>query len=94
MKRPDFARGLKRVRTSRGLTQEDFSDVSSRIYVSLLERGLKNPTLDKIAGLSEVMEIHPLSLLALSYLLADKRGDLDRLLSQVRKEVEEILDQE
>lgn len=94
MKRPDFARSLKRVRTARGLTQEDFSDVSSRIYVSLLERGLKNPSLDKIAGLSEVMQIHPLSLLALSYLLADKRNDLDRLLAQVRKEVEEILDQE
>lgn len=94
MKRPDFARGLKRVRTARGLTQEDFSDVSSRIYVSLLERGLKNPSLDKIAGLSEVMQIHPLSLLALSYLLADKHNDLDRLLAQVRKEVEEILDQE
>lgn len=94
MKRPDFARGLKRVRMSRGLTQEDFSEVSSRIYVSQLERGLKNPTLDKISGLSEVMEIHPLSLLVLSYLLADKRGDLDRLLSQVRMEVGEILDQE
>ena len=93
MKRSNFARGLKCARTARGLTQEDFSEVSSRIYVSLLERGLKNPTLDKINGLSEVMEIHPLSLLALSYLLSDKRNDLDKLLTQVRKEVTEILDQ-
>lgn len=42
-----FVSALKHARHTHGLTQEDFSDVSSRTYVSTLERGLKNPTLDK-----------------------------------------------
>jgi transcriptional regulator with XRE-family HTH domain len=43
-----FAKALRHARKSRGLTQEDFSDVSSRTYMSTLERGKKSPTLDKI----------------------------------------------
>ncbi len=35
-----FSLALKRLRTRRGLTQEDFSFVSSRTYLSTMERGL------------------------------------------------------
>lgn len=87
-----LAKSLKRIREVRDLTQEDFSEVSSRVYISQLERGMKNPTLEKISQLSEVMEIHPLTLVALTYLMADKRLDLDGLLERVRGEVDEILD--
>ena len=34
-----FARALKQARKQKGLSQESFSDVSSRTYVSTLERG-------------------------------------------------------
>lgn len=62
---------LKTVRRGRGLTQEDFSSVSSRTYLSMLERGLQSPTLDKLQELSEVLEIHPLTILSLAYMKRD-----------------------
>jgi transcriptional regulator with XRE-family HTH domain len=63
-----FGAGLQRARKSRGLTQEDFSMVSSRTYLSSLERGKKSPTISKIEEIASVIGIHPLSLLALAYL--------------------------
>lgn len=63
-----FGAGLQLARKSRGLTQEDFSIVSSRTYLSSLERGQKSPTISKIEEIASVIGIHPLSLLALAYL--------------------------
>jgi transcriptional regulator with XRE-family HTH domain len=62
-----FGAGLQRARKSRGLTQEDFAVVSSRTYLSSLERGLKAPTITKIEELAAVIGVHPLALLALAY---------------------------
>lgn len=62
--RYSLAKALKTVRKARGLSQEAFSDVSSRTYMSTLERDLKSPTLHKLSELCEVMEIHPLTLLS------------------------------
>lgn len=66
-----LARALKTVRKVRDLSQEAFSDVSSRTYMSTLERVLKSPTLNKLIELREVMEIHPLTLLNLAYVSND-----------------------
>lgn len=74
-----FSVALKNLRNSKKLTQEDFSQVSSRTYLSTLERGLKSPTLDKVADLASVMEIHPLTLLVDSYLYADPSLSLEKL---------------
>lgn len=84
-----LAKALKTVRKARGLSQEAFSDVSSRTYMSTLERDLKSPTLSKLADLCEVMEIHPLTLLMLAY-AGDSPGKADELLAQVRQELDEI----
>ena len=62
-----FPAALKTIRKARGLSQEAFSNVSSRTYMSSLERGLKSPTLSKVAELCEVMDVHPLTLLTLAY---------------------------
>lgn len=70
-----FAAALKQARSAKRLTQEDFSNVSSRTYVSTLERGLKNPTLDKIEDLAGVMRLHPLTLITLAYMI--ERNDID-----------------
>lgn len=59
-----FAKALRKARRSRGPTQEDFSEVSNRTYLSTLERGQKSPTLDKIDAISQTIGIHFLSLLA------------------------------
>ncbi|VFR49789.1 Transcriptional regulator, PbsX family [plant metagenome] len=69
------------------MSQEAFSNVSSRTYMSTLERDLKSPTISKLAELCEVMEVHPLTLLTLAY-AGDSTQQLDKLLVQVRQEIE------
>jgi transcriptional regulator with XRE-family HTH domain len=82
-----FPAALKTVRKARGLSQEAFSDVSSRTYMSSLERGLKSPTLSKVAELCEVMDVHPLTLLTLAY-----GGDssVSEVIERVRRELAAI----
>lgn len=82
-----FGQALKQFRLAKGLTQEDFSSISSRTYLSTLERGLKCPTLDKLEGLASVMDVHPLSVLAATYHLKGDAGDLEALLARIRAEV-------
>lgn len=85
-----LATAIRTVRKARGLSQEAFSDVSSRTYMSSLERDLKSPTLHKLTELCEVMEVHPLTLLTLAY-AGDSPHKVDQLLAQVRQELEAIL---
>jgi transcriptional regulator with XRE-family HTH domain len=85
-----FAGALKQARKNKGLTQEDFSDVSSRTYVSTLERGLKAPTIDKVEDLTSVMGIHPLTLLTLTYMIERNELDSAELLGLVTKELSQL----
>ena len=85
-----LARALKAVRKARGLSQEAFSDVSSRTYMSTLERDLKSPTLSKLAELCEVMEV-PLTLLTLAYTENDQHKT-SQLLDQVQRELDAIIE--
>lgn len=85
-----LAKAIRTVRKARGLSQEAFSDVSSRTYMSSLERNLKSPTLHKLTELCEVMEVHPLTLLTLAY-AGDSPRKADQLLAQVRQELEAVL---
>lgn len=85
-----LAAALRTIRKARGLSQEAFSDVSSRTYLSSLERDLKSPTLNKLTELCEVMGVHPLTLLTLAY-AGQHATDTDQLLAQVRRELEAIL---
>jgi len=85
-----LAKALKTVRKARGLSQEAFSDVSSRTYMSTLERDLKSPTMHKLAELCEVMEVHPVTLLTLAY-AGNSTRKTDELLAQVRQQLEAVL---
>lgn len=85
--KPSLAAALRTIRKARGLSQEAFSDVSSRTYLSSLERDLKSPTLHKLTELCKVMDVHPLTLLTLAY-ASNNSAEIDRLLAQVRKELE------
>jgi transcriptional regulator with XRE-family HTH domain len=84
---------MRAARRAVGTRQDEFDMVSSRTYVSALERGIKSPTLPKVDDLATVLQIHPLSLLTLSYLqgLGDSTSSLDKLLAGVRSEVLRIL---
>lgn len=81
-----FGKALRIARKSKSLSQEDFSDTSSRTYLSSLERGLKSPTLEKIDGLAGKMGIHPMTLLTLTYLAKDGDADLSNLLKLIEDE--------
>jgi len=84
-----LAKALKTVRKARGLSQEAFSKVSSRTYMSTLERDLKSPTISKLNELCDVMKVHPLTLLTLTY-ADDSVYTTDQLLAQVRQELDVI----
>jgi transcriptional regulator with XRE-family HTH domain len=84
-----FPAALKNVRKARGLSQEAFSDVSSRTYLSSLERGLKSPTLNKIGELCDVMDVHPLTLLMMAY-AGTSKGSADKLFARIRSEIDAI----
>ncbi|HFH2979937.1 helix-turn-helix domain-containing protein [Pseudomonas aeruginosa] len=84
-----LATAIRTVRKARGLSQEAFSNVSSRTYMSSLERDLKSPTLHKLTELCEVMEVHPLTLLTLAY-AGDSTRKVEELLTLVREELQEI----
>lgn len=87
MGQPDhFAQALRLVRRARQLTQEDFSLASSRTYVSMLERGERSPTLSKIGELSEVLAVHPLTLMSLAYCSPATPNELNKLLERIRRE--------
>ncbi|MBP8372560.1 helix-turn-helix transcriptional regulator [Pseudomonas aeruginosa] len=85
-----LATAIRTVRKARGLSQEAFSDVSSRTYMSSLERDLKSPTMHKLTELCEVMDVHPLTLLTLAY-AGDSTRKADQPLAQVRQELEAVL---
>ena len=87
--KPSLPDALRKIRKARGLSQEAFSDVSSRTYLSSLERDLKSPTLNKLTELCEVMEVHPLTLLTLAY-AGDDLQQADQLLAQVRQQLETV----
>lgn len=87
--KPSLPEAIKRIRKARGLSQEAFSDVSSRTYLSALERGLKSPTLKKLETLCEVLEVHPLTLLAIAYGY-DDTAKIGRLCDMVRGEVQAL----
>ena len=86
-----FAKALRICRKKKGLTQEDFGTVSSRTYISTLERELKSPTLDKIQDISEVLEISPLTLLCIAYFYQSGEKDLGRMLAKAEQEVKILL---
>lgn len=64
-----FGKALKSFRLAKGYTQEDFAEVSSRTYISSLERGLKSPTIEKVNELANEMKICPVALMVLTYSL-------------------------
>jgi transcriptional regulator with XRE-family HTH domain len=60
-----FGLEVKRRRIALGLTQEAFADVSDlhRTYVSSIERGGRNPTLDIVFQIARALKCQPASLI-------------------------------
>ena len=87
----NFSAALRLCRKACNVSQEAFGVVSSRTYVSSLERGIKQPTLNKVDELAGVMGVHPLTLLALSYLDIDDPSAQQALMNEVSGELTRVL---
>ena len=61
-----FGQVLKELRTEKGLSQQQLSFDSEldRTYISLLERGLRLPTLGTIFKIAEVFKLSPSDIVA------------------------------
>lgn len=86
-----FGDALKRLREVANVTQEDFGLVSSRTYISTIERGLKSPTLGKIEQLAHVLGVHPLTLLTVAYMDRFTPKDVEQTTAALRAELLSIL---
>lgn len=85
-----FGEALRKIRACRGLTQEDFSSISSRTYLSALERGVYSPTIEKLDALASVLGTHPVTVLAACYLNSDPSLDSQSLMRKVEIELRHI----
>lgn len=56
-----FGEALREVRTRRGISQEALGLEAGfdRTFISLLERGLRSPTIRTLVKLAEVLEVRP-----------------------------------
>lgn len=86
-----FGTAFRKARLAQSLTQEDFANESGRTYISELEHGVKQPTLQKIDDLPGPMGLHPLTILFLSYLITYDESSVDRLLNQIRSELHDLV---
>ncbi len=86
-----FGVAIKLARNAKKITQEDFSEISSRTYISTLERGLYSPTVEKVDELAKVIGIHPLTLLTLTYLVDLNEKDSISLVNKIQDELSQIV---
>ena len=82
-----IGKSLKSIRASKGLTQEDFGVVSSRTYLSTLERDLKSPTIEKLDQIAAVLGVSPLTILIKAEMEMSGEQDIEIILNQVRDEM-------
>jgi|RifCSPhighO2_12_1023870.scaffolds.fasta_scaffold00272_39 transcriptional regulator with XRE-family HTH domain len=81
----NFGGALKRLRSARGVTQEDMFTSTSRRHVGRIEQGHQTPSIRAIEGLARTLEIHPLTLVAAAYC-----QELDgQLIAELMRTVEE-----
>jgi len=86
----NFGSALRTVRRFRKVPQEALDVVSSRTYVSSLERGLKSPTLDKIDSIADALNVHPLTLVAFAYLRTRSQSEQQSILANVESQLREL----
>jgi transcriptional regulator with XRE-family HTH domain len=81
-----FGLALRKSRLHRGLSQETLAP--SQAYVSEVENGKKSPSIEKVEDLAKALDIHPITLLAKSYLLEGE--DVSTLLKRVELELNDL----
>ena len=84
-----FASVLRALRSKRNITQRDFSDTTSRTYLSKLELGKSSITLDKLEQVSERLGLSPSTLMTLT--LSEDTGEpANDLISKLSAELADL----
>lgn len=83
-------KAIRDVRNSKALRQEFFSDVSSTSHMSRVENGQYGATVAFINKIAVAMDVHPLTILTLSFLNANDGQDVAQLQEIVIKELEAL----
>ena len=86
----NLGKAFRAVRQAACLSQDDFSFASSRTFVSVIERGIKSPTIEKLSQLSLVMNSDPAVVVLLATLLERRGGDPAEELHRVVEAVEAL----
>lgn len=84
-----MAAALKAIRKARGLSQYNLAEVSSRTYISKLERGQSSPTLEMVSTLSTPLDLSPLTIVALA-LATETEQSIRSLINHVESELGEL----
>ena len=92
--RDGLAHALRTARRVKGVSQEALDTVSSRTYVSSLERGLKNPTIEKLDEIATAIDFHPLALLTFAYLRSRKHASVPALMKEIEEQVQLLIESE
>lgn len=82
-----FGMALRELRLRRNLSQQDFAGVVTREHLSRLERGVSQPNLELIRNLSEVLNVHPMSLLAQTFIHDPEASELRSLIKIIAKDL-------
>ncbi|MBP4047408.1 helix-turn-helix transcriptional regulator [Chromobacterium violaceum] len=92
--RDGLAHALRTARHAKGVSQEALDTVSSRTYISSLERGLKSPTIEKLVEIASAIDIHPLSLLTFAYIRSSKHASVSTLMKEIEEQVQLLVESE
>ena len=65
--------------------------MSSRTYVSTIERGQNSPTFEKIEALATAMKVHPAVLMLLPYLMDEPPAKRLELLNAIAGQIDSCL---
>lgn len=71
------------------MSQDDFTDVSSRTFVSSIERGLKSPTIQKLTELAGAMRLDAAAVVVAASLL--EHDDPEAALQRICAEALDVL---
>lgn len=78
-----FGITVRKIRLSRGLAQDAIGP--SQAYISEVERAIKSPTLDKMQGIAEALDVHLVSILVGAF--AESGQPPTELLALVKKQL-------
>lgn len=79
---------LKSYRLNKNITQEEMGP--SQTHISNLERGKWSPSIDKIEQMSNLLGVHPASVILAAYISSEEGMRSGDLLRRIQQELQDI----